>query len=344
MTKRSRTELLAGGPRERPARQPADRLKQLDGVVDLPPNPNAKSWEIRPELTVGEVGDKALAALSGEPGVVSMDARELIARTAGAMAALGLVYSDQGSQYKDPARQNWLRGSVHNVLLRLASSAGGIQTLREAGERAADPDGLMPMHYNPDGSEALNVDGHTEHLDPQNDANLKVRALAFHADEPADLDDVGHGAETPHDRYMVAQRRLAATVVQLEKQVEDLWEIRDPSDDKFVDREGLDRSLLAAAPPRSARSVTTSCSPSRTRSRSASATSSTPNPTRRTTSTPSSARSKATRAPTTTPTRATTKTTRTSPPNGTQSSLGRGQGGVPGTRSGRPLPAQPPLG
>lgn len=105
-----------------------------------------------------------------------------MARGITALAALGLVYSDQGSAVNDRA---WLRGTVARVVNNLALCAGGLKTIAEAVEFMEGRQELPPLLYDADGEPVL-VDGEEARLVAAQGANLKLRALAFRDAKPDD--------------------------------------------------------------------------------------------------------------------------------------------------------------
>jgi hypothetical protein len=209
------------------------------------------SWTVRPDATLREVLEEALGQLDSSPGASSNAALELCARSIGALAALGLVYSDQGSQFPDP-RDAWKRGPVAQVITRLTLCAGGLKVMCEAAERAEDPSALMPKLYTVDGEVVLGDDGQPEHLHPDHSANARLRELAFADQRPSDAgEDDDDEIRSPLDRFIGAQKAAVIALAQLEKAiVEDVWNVRNGSGVPVVDSEGLDRDIMEDVPAR----------------------------------------------------------------------------------------------
>ncbi len=224
--------------------------KQKNAVAALtqefqPPQLEGRDWLIQPDRTVRDVLDQALEHLEGHPGIWSPAARELCARSLGALAELGLVYSDQGSQVSEA----WLRGSVAKILNGLALCPGGLKILCEAAEKAEDSAKLMPILYNADGTAVLGEDDQPVHLHPDQNANVRLRELAFRDSRPEDGDDGDGDTElSPHDKFVEAQRRALNMTAQLKQVVDELFEIRDADGQPLIDKYGLDRTIVGGMP------------------------------------------------------------------------------------------------
>ncbi len=223
--------------------------KQKNAVAALtqefqPAQLDTREWSVHPDQTVRDLLDKALVHITDHPGTWSPAAIELCARSLGALAQLGLVYSDQGSQVSD----SWLRGSVAKVLSGLVLCPGGLKILCEAAEKAEDPARLMPILYVADGEPVLGEDDQPVHLHPDQGANVHLRELAFRAQRPSDSEEDEDEEMSPHDKFMEAQRRAVGLTAQLKKFVNELFEIRDADSRALIDKYGLDRRLVGTMP------------------------------------------------------------------------------------------------
>jgi hypothetical protein len=224
--------------------------KQKNAVAALtqefqPAQLEGRDWSVHPEQTVGDLLVEALAYLEDHPTTWSPAARELCARSLGGLAQLGLVYSDQGSQVSEA----WMRGSVAKVLNGLVLCPGGLKILCEAAEKAEDRGNLMPILYHPDGKPVLGEDGQPVHLHPDQNANVRLRELAFRDNRPADDDDEeGDEDASPHDKFIEAQRRAAGMTAQLKQFVDELFEVHDADGQPLIDKYGLDRAIVGTVP------------------------------------------------------------------------------------------------
>jgi hypothetical protein len=164
------------------------------------------------------------------------------------LAALGLVFSDQGSAVGDVF---WLRGAVAKIVNGLATCPGGLKILCEAAEKAEDESLPWPVHYDPDGEAVLGEDGKPERLHPDQGANAKVRALANRGQKPDDDEEGDNDNQdlSPLDRYLCAQRRIAKLGVELHATiVEELPKIVDYDGMSKMTSMKLDREILGALP------------------------------------------------------------------------------------------------
>jgi hypothetical protein len=225
--------------------------KQKNAVAALtqefqPSQLEGRDWSVHPDETVSDLLTKALVHLEEKPISWSPASRELCARSLGALAQLGLVYSDQGSQVGEA----WLRGSVAKILNGLVLCPGGLKILCEAAEKAEDPAKLMPILYNADGTPVLGEDDQPVHLHPDQNANVHLRELAFRDNRPAeDDDDADDDVEpSPHDRFIEAQKRAALITAQLAQFVKELFEVRDADGRALIDKYGLDRAIVGDVP------------------------------------------------------------------------------------------------
>lgn len=225
--------------------------KQKNAVAALtqefqPAQLEGRDWSIHPDQTVSDLLAKALAHLEDHPATWSPAARELCARSLGALAQLGLVYSDQGSQVSEA----WMRGSVAKIINGLVLCPGGLKILCEAAEKAEDPGKLMPILYNDDGTPVVGEDDEPVHLHPDQNANVHLRELAFRGSRPVDDEDEdGDGEVSPHDKFIEAQRRTVGMAAQLAQFVDELFEIRDTDGQALIDKYGLDRTIVGTVPP-----------------------------------------------------------------------------------------------
>ncbi len=224
--------------------------KQKNAVAALtqefqPAQLEGRDWSVHPDETVSDLLTKALAHLKEHPATWSPASRELCARSLGALAQLGLVYSDQGSQVGEA----WLRGSVAKILNALVLCPGGLKILCEAAEKAEDPGKLMPILYAAGGTPVLGEDDQPVHLHPDQNANVHLRELAFRDNRPTeDDDDDDDGEPSPHDKFIQAQKRAAGMSAQLAQFVEELFEIRDADGQALIDKYGLDRTIVGMVP------------------------------------------------------------------------------------------------
>jgi hypothetical protein len=234
---------------EVPDRQ-KNRVAALTGGDFEPAVLKNVDWGVRDELTLRDVLDEALAHVEAKPGTWSPAAAELVARSVGALATLGLVFSDQGSAVDDVA---WLRGSVARIVTGLGNCAGGLKILCEAAEKAENDALPWPVHYDADGNPRIGNDGKPERLHPDQGANVKVRTLAKRDEEPSEDE---HGSEgdderemTPHDRYLRAQRRIATMAAELYAAVMDeLPKLVDHDGKPKMDSTEFDREVLGDLP------------------------------------------------------------------------------------------------
>lgn len=207
-----------------------------------------QGWTVREQLSVRDLLEEALPHAEAHPGgALTPAARELVARSLGAMAKLGLLLAEQGSQYASP-RQNWLRGSFAKVMTALAALPGGLKVLCEAAEYAEGDRELRPLVYNPDGTPYLDEEGRREHLHPEEGANLKLRALAFHDQEPQDDEDDDDQERSPYDRFVDLQKRMRGLAGEMQTTVDDLMVMRGEDNQLMIDRYKLDRDILAGVP------------------------------------------------------------------------------------------------
>lgn len=232
---------------EVPQRQ-KNAVAALTGGDFEPPMLRTTDWKVRADLTVREVLAEALAHIEANPGTVSPAAEELVARSVGAVATLGLVFSDQGSAVKDVA---WLRGSVARIAQGLATCPGGLQILCEAAEKAEDDDLPWPILYDVDGEPVLGDDGRPERLHPEEGANVKVRMLAKRGERPDDDEEQGEDDRelSPHDRYIRTQRHIAKVGKGLYTAVmEELAKLVDETGTPLIDSKEFDREILGELP------------------------------------------------------------------------------------------------
>jgi hypothetical protein len=204
-------------------------------------------WEIREEIALEEVRDEALDALATHPDKYSPASLELVARSLGALGALGLLYSDQGSSV---GGESWLRGGYGVIVNQLGLCAGGLYILCEAAKRAEALDGgtLMPMLRTADGMVVVDDDGNTVHLDPAGGAaNLMLRRLANRDRKPEEQENEDQ-SESAYDIYMRKQRHLANLISEARSIIEEVVEIKDVDGNLLIDTQKLSRSLLADAP------------------------------------------------------------------------------------------------
>lgn len=208
---------------------------------------NVAGWTVREDASIPEVLDEALAGLEVAPGTLSPASQELMARSVGALACLGLVLSDQGSAVNE---KNWLRGSVAKVVQALALCAGGLKILAEAAEYIEGRNGgLPPQLYDADGAPVVDDAGNHLRLNAQAGANLRIRELAFRDDQPIDEDDDDQEL-SPYDRYVRAQRHAVETFAGLEEEITRLYELTDDTGKVLIDERGLRRDLMADLPDR----------------------------------------------------------------------------------------------
>lgn len=206
-------------------------------------------WDVREQLSVRDLLDEALPHAIANPGApASAAARELVARSLGAVTKLGLVLAEQGSQYDPSGKDNWLRGSIAKVLTALATQAGGLKVLCEAAERAADSSALMPVLYLPDGSPVVDDGGARVHLDPEDGANRLIRALAFHDAKPSDDGEHDDDDVSLYDRFLALQRKARTLGNELETVIGDLLVMRGEDNTPMIDRYKLDRDILGGLP------------------------------------------------------------------------------------------------
>lgn len=203
-----------------------------------------RSWTIHEKVSLPELLEQTLAALEARPGQLSTPSRELIARTLGALTNLGLVLSDQGSAVGD---QTWLRGPVAKVVTGLATCAGGLRILAEAGEYIEGRQDLPPLLYDADGEPALDAEGRQQRLVPEAGSNVKLRRLAFRANRP---DETGVDDEelAPYDRFIAAQRHAMATFAAFGDEIDQLYGLRGDADEVLVDEHGLRRDIMGELP------------------------------------------------------------------------------------------------
>ncbi|MHB1571840.1 MAG: hypothetical protein ACYC0H_21910 [Solirubrobacteraceae bacterium] len=206
---------------------------------------NEPGWAIRADMTVTAVLDEALAELESQPGAWSPASRELVARGITAVTTLGLLLSDQGSAVQDA---NWLRGSVANVVSKLALCAGGLKIIAEAIEYIEGRQDLPPLLYAADGQPEL-VNGAEFRLVPDGGANVRIRQLAFREDRP-DEDDEPDDEFSPYDRFLRLQRKVVTACGALEDLVAQLYEDRDDTDQVLIDKHGLQREIMGQLPQR----------------------------------------------------------------------------------------------
>lgn len=208
-----------------------------------PPAIEDSAWSIREDVDIPTLLEEALAALEADGPEWSKASRELVARGITALAALGLVYSDQGSAVNDRA---WLRGTVARVVNNLALCAGGLKTIAEAVEFMEGRQELPPLLYDPDGEPVL-VDGEEARLVAAQGANIKLRALAFRDAKPDDHDTEEEDA-SPYDRFISLQNKAASALTELDALVGRLYEMRDDADQVLIDRHGLRRDIMGGLP------------------------------------------------------------------------------------------------
>lgn len=203
-----------------------------------------REWVVREELSLRDVLNEALEHVEANPGTLSPAARELVARSVGALATLGLVLADQGSSYSE----KWLRSRFHTVIAGLATCAGGLKIMCEAAERAADAEMLMPALYDAEGDAVYDEDGNIIHLHPAEGANVKLRELAFRDRRPEDDDDVDEAQLDPYDRFRLKQRRASELTSELSDIVDDLLIMRDRDNRPLHEQYHFDRQLVGELP------------------------------------------------------------------------------------------------
>jgi hypothetical protein len=207
-----------------------------------PPALEAPDWRIREDVDIPELLEEALRAIEVQPGSWSTASRELVARGVTALAALGLVLSDQGSA----VQERWLRGSVSGVVNELALCAGGLRILAEAIEYIEGQRDLPPLLYGADGEPEL-VDDQEFRLVPDGGANVRIRRLAFRGQRPLEEHE-GDEDLSPYDRFLVLQRNVVLACRGLDELVEQLYDARDDSGQVLVEKHGLRRDIVGELP------------------------------------------------------------------------------------------------
>jgi hypothetical protein len=209
-----------------------------------PPALEDPAWTVREEVGIPTLLEEALAALDRKEPSWSRASRELVARGVTALAASGLIYSDQGSAVNDEA---WLRGNVDRVVNNLALCAGGLKTIAEAVEFMEGQRDLMPLLYGADGEPEL-VEGEEYHLVAENGAgNIRLRRLAFRDAKPEDDEIIDEDA-SPYDRFVSLQKNAAASLQDVEALVDRLYQMRDDGGEALIDRHGFSRDILGELP------------------------------------------------------------------------------------------------
>lgn len=209
-----------------------------------PPALRDDTWRVHEETDIPTLLERALESLDPENPAWSQHSRELVARGVTAVAALGLIYSDQGSAVSDIA---WLRGSVAKVVNNLALCAGGLKTIAEAVEYLEARQDLPPLLYKADGEPQLDERGNEIRLVAEQGANRSLRELAFR-----DLKPESEGIESEdasaYDRFVSVQHQVASAVMALDGLVDRLYDMKDDEDNVLIDRYGLRRDVVLETP------------------------------------------------------------------------------------------------